>query len=241
MKADNTPNGILSMHSLTHFVQKEDKQGPAIFPGGLAVPTAWRLLDSKNWLMRELSTTDGLRTHICGYSWRIAMSDSERLSGAEWQWKRREVIIRDDYECQECSALGGKRGDTQLHVHHTKQVQDGGGDDLDNLITLCVECHVSKHSTNDTDTGQRCPSPTAKVYDERDTDSGRFEPTYSETEVIEALRAADDGTTTEIAERVGCAYRTAYEYLTRLENEGTVTRRKLGTTSVWQLTEDTDE
>lgn len=85
------------------------------------------------------------------------------------------------------------------------------------------------------------PITAGMPYDERNTDSGRFEPTYSKTEVIEALCTADDGTTTEIAENVGCAYRTAYEYLTRLEDEGKVTRRKLGTTSVWQLTEDSSE
>ena len=35
----------------------------------------------------------------------------------------------------------------------------------------------------------------------------------------------------------GCAYRTAYEYLTRLESDGRVMRRKLGTTSVWKFEE----
>jgi len=74
-------------------------------------------------------------------------------------------------------------------------------------------------------------------YDERDGETGRFEPTFSEQEVLDAVENVDDGTTTEIAETVGCAYRTAYEYLTRLESNGRVTRRKIGTASVWELNE----
>lgn len=74
-------------------------------------------------------------------------------------------------------------------------------------------------------------------YDERDRETGRFEPTFSEQEVADAVESAEDGTTNEIAEIVGCAYRTAYEYLTRLESDGRVTRRKIGSTSVWELDE----
>jgi predicted transcriptional regulator len=75
-------------------------------------------------------------------------------------------------------------------------------------------------------------------YDERNNETGRFNPTYSKDEVLDALEQADDGTTSEVAEIVGCAYRTAYEYLTRLEEDGRVRRRKLGTTSVWEIEDD---
>ena len=75
-------------------------------------------------------------------------------------------------------------------------------------------------------------------YDERDSETGQFDPTYSENEFLDALEQADDGTTSEIAEIVGCAYRTAYEYLTRLESDGRAKRRKLGTTSVWEAEDD---
>lgn len=75
-------------------------------------------------------------------------------------------------------------------------------------------------------------------YDERDGETGQFEATFSEQEVIDAVERAEEGTTSEIAEIVGCAYRTAYEYLTRLESDEKVSRRKIGTTSVWTLTEE---
>lgn len=83
------------------------------------------------------------------------MSESERTTGTEWKWIRNEIIIRDNYECQECGSLGGRKGDTELHVHHIEQVQDGGSDDRDNLITLCDECHVLEHSSGEEDASSR--------------------------------------------------------------------------------------
>lgn len=68
------------------------------------------------------------------------MTDPRNRS--EWYWRRMEAIIRDNYECQECGALGGRRGDTRLHVHHETPVSDGGENDPENLVTLCPMCHV---------------------------------------------------------------------------------------------------
>lgn len=69
-----------------------------------------------------------------------SMTDPRHRS--DWRWWRMEAIIRDDYECQECGALGGRRGDTRLHVHHKTAVADGGENNLENLVTLCSMCHV---------------------------------------------------------------------------------------------------
>lgn len=33
----------------------------------------------------------------------------------------------------------------KLNVHHIKPVSQGGGDEPENLITLCVECHKEIH------------------------------------------------------------------------------------------------
>lgn len=82
--------------------------------------------------------------------------------------------------------------------------------------------------------------PASMPYNERDTATGRFTASFSREDVISALEQADDGTTSEVADIAGCAYRTAYEYLTRLESDGRVSRRKLGTTSVWELTGEPD-
>ena len=39
-------------------------------------------------------------------------------------------LERDGYKCRKCGRGG------RLEVHHTVPVQDGGGDDLDLLLTL---------------------------------------------------------------------------------------------------------
>lgn len=61
-------------------------------------------------------------------------------SSAEWFDTRREVVERDDRECQVC-------GDSdELHAHHIQPVSEGGDKfDTDNLITLCPEHHYERH------------------------------------------------------------------------------------------------
>jgi len=46
---------------------------------------------------------------------------------------------RDDYTCQKCK-LQDKSG-IKLEVHHIIPIYKGGKDELDNLITLCFDCH----------------------------------------------------------------------------------------------------
>ena len=60
---------------------------------------------------------------------------------AGWKAARREVLVRDNYQCQVCGCLvHGKRA----HVDHIVPKSKGGGDEVSNLRTLCVSCH-SKH------------------------------------------------------------------------------------------------
>ena len=56
-----------------------------------------------------------------------------------WEDARRERLLIDDHECVEC----GKTDD--LQVHHIKPVSEGGSNELNNLLTLCAECHGGKH------------------------------------------------------------------------------------------------
>lgn len=51
------------------------------------------------------------------------------------------VLNRDDYKCQIC---GSK--DIQLEVHHIIYRSNGGSDRMDNLVTLCHDCHSKIHS-----------------------------------------------------------------------------------------------
>ena len=74
---------------------------------------------------------------------------------AEWQRLRREVLSDDRYECQDCKARGKySRANT---VHHVKYLErypelalskfyfDEQGKQQRNLVSLCHECHETRH------------------------------------------------------------------------------------------------
>lgn len=63
----------------------------------------------------------------------------------DWDERRREVYTRDKYICQNCSAGGGKKGNSELHAHHVVPISKGGSHQKGNLITLCSECHEAIH------------------------------------------------------------------------------------------------
>ena len=77
-------------------------------------------------------------------------------------------------------------------------------------------------------------------YDERDEDSGQFTPTFSDEDFLEAVREGEIPSTTKIADAVGCKYRTAYERLNRLEDDGAVESEKVGNSLVWFVNEDAE-
>jgi 5-methylcytosine-specific restriction endonuclease McrA len=52
---------------------------------------------------------------------------------------RKRVLARDGWRCQLC---GSPR---DLHVHHLIKRGQLGDDVLDNLITLCMNCHMLQH------------------------------------------------------------------------------------------------
>ena len=52
------------------------------------------------------------------------------------------ILFRDNYTCQHCK---GKSKDSKLHVHHIVYRSQGGGNTVDNLITLCKTCHDKLH------------------------------------------------------------------------------------------------
>lgn len=85
-----------------------------------------------------------------------------------WRRVRSQALTRDNHECQRCKDAGGvttlsttpntptRAADGQhheikkpksLHVHHKKEVKDFPelALVLDNLVTLCQECHNKEH------------------------------------------------------------------------------------------------
>ncbi|MDG5848987.1 HNH endonuclease, partial [Lactobacillus delbrueckii] len=72
------------------------------------------------------------------------------ISGKQYQegslkdWKNYKyyVLARDEYTCQLCHKHGEG---VKLVVHHIVYRSQGGTDRVDNLITLCTNCHTTKN------------------------------------------------------------------------------------------------
>jgi 5-methylcytosine-specific restriction endonuclease McrA len=81
-----------------------------------------------------------------------------RLNSNQCTELRRAVLRRDHWRCQHCGATD------QLEVHHQQFRSHSGEDELDNLITLCRECHQGLHLkrtiTNEDERSPILPSTT---------------------------------------------------------------------------------
>jgi len=71
---------------------------------------------------------------------------------SDWRSRRKQVYKRDDYTCQNCGAMGGKKGNNELHAHHVVPKSSGGTHNLNNLKTLCEDCHQAVHTSIDAPT-----------------------------------------------------------------------------------------
>jgi len=73
---------------------------------------------------------------------------------------------------------------------------------------------------------------------DRDDDSGRYTETYPLRDFVEALDTLGGAAgTQEVADEVGCEYRTANAKLHELEDRGEISARKVGNAYLWSLTE----
>jgi len=60
------------------------------------------------------------------------------LLSTKWQLLRREVLARDNYQCQSCHST------YDLSVHHL-HYESLGNESPDHLVTLCQPCHSKLH------------------------------------------------------------------------------------------------
>jgi predicted transcriptional regulator of viral defense system len=69
---------------------------------------------------------------------------------------------------------------------------------------------------------------------DRDPESGQYQASHEGHEFVKAVaREGDIATTADVADRVGCAHRTALMYLNDLEDEGRIESTKAGRAKVW--------
>ena len=62
-----------------------------------------------------------------------------RLDSTSYKGLHLQVLERDGWRCQVCGSM------QNLQVHHLKLRSRSGGDEEQNLITLCAECHEQVH------------------------------------------------------------------------------------------------
>ena len=56
--------------------------------------------------------------------------------------KRQAVYRRDGWRCALCDSQ------KYIQIHHVVKRSEGGGDEMQNLITLCSDCHALVHGTD---------------------------------------------------------------------------------------------
>jgi len=66
----------------------------------------------------------------------------EYISGNNWNQIRLHVLKRDNYTCVKCGKNGGK-----LYVHH-KTYKRWSNENINDLVTLCYNCHEEIHGRN---------------------------------------------------------------------------------------------
>jgi len=62
----------------------------------------------------------------------------DKLHRLFWEMRKRQVFNRDNWRCRSCSSV------LQLQCDHIVNRSSGGTHDMDNLQTLCAQCHYSK-------------------------------------------------------------------------------------------------
>lgn len=67
------------------------------------------------------------------------MPYEDYLKTLEWQEKRDQALERDGYRCRNCNS------NEKLHVHHRTYIRRGN-EEINDLTTLCNDCHEHFHS-----------------------------------------------------------------------------------------------
>jgi 5-methylcytosine-specific restriction endonuclease McrA len=62
-----------------------------------------------------------------------------KLSQEDYRELHQQILRRDGWRCQLCGSM------QKLEVHHVMFRSHGGDDSDENLITLCVACHLRSH------------------------------------------------------------------------------------------------
>ena len=74
-------------------------------------------------------------------------------------------------------------------------------------------------------------------YDERDTETQQFTPTYADEDFLQVVRELEVAGTSEVADKVGCSVDNARVRLDDLADRGELVKREVGRRNVYLLAE----
>ncbi len=115
-------------------------------------------------------------------------------------WKNRSRIVRNrnNHRCQNCGVKYLPENDVVLDVDHVTPKSEGGSHALDNLQTLCRDCHSKKHPNNE------------KLAEEADTTPFLVALFLIPIQILDALFGeSDEDTVSEVSTRQERAHLTA--------------------------------
>lgn len=101
------------------------------------------------WIDKLSSLVPNPKLHIEVGKFDTAKMINPNINGVDYQHgqtygffdERYYVFARDNYTCQCC----GKSKDKILQTHHIVYRSNGGTNRVDNLITVCTDCHTSEN------------------------------------------------------------------------------------------------
>ncbi len=110
---------------------------------GNKIPPAYGWPDRKDLRYRStdfLTDTQIIETIVADAEEIGFRLDYRRIYSIEYFVNRREALKRDDFTCTQCGyrSKRGKDDISDLQVHH---LDHNGDNNLDNLITVCLNCH----------------------------------------------------------------------------------------------------
>lgn len=81
-------------------------------------------------------------------------------NGSTWEWKKLKAKVheRDGYMCIFCGR--SEEDGIKLHCDHIVRYTDGGADTMENLQTLCNDCHKAKTRAESSTKRPYVPAPT---------------------------------------------------------------------------------
>lgn len=102
------------------------------------------------WCGKEVTNR---RRRYCSNDCRQAFSNATVWHRGRDAYSLR-ILYRDHFTCQDCGKFHAfinnysmviPIDDGKLEVHHILPVSFGGGDEPNNLLTLCKDCHKERH------------------------------------------------------------------------------------------------